>query len=280
MFTFDNAIAYAQDVLHSIACEWRGCEATMNSWRQLQKHLKMHCQNQHAQGTYDCHFHKCAGRIHASFIGLWEHIKLSHLSRVTLLCPVSDCPHTFSGHHSLLMPHICDIHMKLVDRPMAENTGRLRPTYRPYNPVLQDLPPLPRNNIPIYMVTALPVSKAINPRGQRSEMLSKITQRSKKMSRKEQEEEDEEEEDAQLFDDLPNIDMEGINMSRAPILQPRSEQLWLQLSRPYSILSSRVEETKPAVSMGYGAFWAEFKKMEEAGLIDGAGEWPDAEEDE
>ncbi|KZT09914.1 uncharacterized protein LAESUDRAFT_694407 [Laetiporus sulphureus 93-53] len=274
--TSENIIEHAQHVLCLIACEWGGCEAKLNSWRQLQEHLKMHCRNQQAKGTYDCHFHRCAGRIHTSFVDLWEHVQLSHLSRITLICPISGCPHTFSGHRLSLVPHIQDIHMELVGRPIAEITGRLRPTYRPFSPVLRNLPPLPSNNAPIYMVTALPMSKASHPRGQRSEMLSQFTRGSRRMSRKELEEE----EDAQPFSDLPNPDMEAINLSGKLILQPRSEQPWLQLSRPYSMgLSSRVEGTKPPVSISYRAFCTKFHGLEEAALINGTGEWPDAEEE-
>ncbi|KZT70712.1 hypothetical protein DAEQUDRAFT_810323 [Daedalea quercina L-15889] len=90
---------------------------------------------------------------------------------------------------------------------------------------------------------------------------------------------EEDDDDSTPFERLPVVNFNAITEFTDCIIRLRHPEPVPQLSRPPRVTIPPIPEKVPPVSMGFGAFEEKFKELEKAGLIDGAGEWPDENDD-
>ncbi|KAG2366895.1 hypothetical protein BDR07DRAFT_404469 [Suillus spraguei] len=91
LLTPHEILNIAYQVIKPMPCEWEGCTVILNSWYNLTKHTLRHCDRiSNIEGQYQCRYLRCAGRLHTSKDELKAHVDLSHLSRLTISCPVRD----------------------------------------------------------------------------------------------------------------------------------------------------------------------------------------------
>ena len=86
-------------------------------------------------------------------------------------------------------------------------------------------------------------------------------------------EDDDEDEDAIPLADIAPLDA-SIPVFRDYIVLQKPSEPSLQLSRPQQMIVPSVLEREPPVSIGFEAFAARYTELEQAGLIDGSGQWP------
>ncbi|KAH9950131.1 hypothetical protein B0H21DRAFT_26283 [Amylocystis lapponica] len=275
-----NVVEIAQETIQpgSIACEWQGCQAQLSSWKGLQEHLQLHlCQFKPRDNVYDCHFQRCAGRIQATLQDLQLHVDLSHLSRVHLPCPIEGCSEHF-GRHTQLPGHLLEAHAGVLGKRNLHEPGILKPARKPFRRRYRDLADFSSSSsVPVHTILSRPVYRALRQPGSQTDS-SGIARISRKWSRMTEAEdapaEDDDEERAQPFGDLP---VRAVFPSDYSVRRKPPEVM--QLSRPQPLYDPPVPEQPAPISIGYGAFKTKYAALEQAGLIDGSGMWPDGHDD-
>ena len=84
---------------------------------------------------------------------------------------------------------------------------------------------------------------------------------------------EEEEEPAIPLPDLPPVDLRGSPVVYDYVVRPSQPESWKQISRPQQVIHPAMPEKPPRPSIGYDAFAARFERLEQAGLMDGTGNW-------
>lgn len=133
----------AHQVIKPMRCEWEGCTVVLNSSYNLTKHTFRHCDRiSSIEGPYQCRYLKCAGRVHPTKDALKAHVDLSHLSRLSISCPVRDCERVFSRASQLELHFEID-HEDLINRRVTRAFDRLVATAPPSRRIVTHPPPLP-----------------------------------------------------------------------------------------------------------------------------------------
>ncbi|KAI1793569.1 hypothetical protein LXA43DRAFT_1001334 [Ganoderma leucocontextum] len=278
--TAEYAMDVAKEVVQStpqILCEWSRCHTELNSWKSLQEHLHQHCQQQglssSSQGPWECKINRCAGRYHTTLADLQQHIDLSHLSRLNLPCPVMGCAKTFRSG-SGLPEHLRVAHSDVLHPNHASGSNSIRPLRRPCPPRRGDLIALPSHPVPVYMLLCSTVRPA--PRGKTPTASQASRRRWRRMDTQAAAARDDDEDELAIpLADLPPIDLRGCPVVRDYIVRPKLPESWKQTSRPQQVIQPPVPEKPPRPSIGYDAFAARFERLEQAGLMDGTGMWPE-----
>ncbi|PIL25093.1 hypothetical protein GSI_12982 [Ganoderma sinense ZZ0214-1] len=87
--------------------------------------------------------------------------------------------------------------------------------------------------------------------------------------------EEEEEEVAIPLADLPPIELRGNPVVFDYVVRMKPPESWKQMSRPQQVIHPPVPEKPPRPSIGYDAFAVRFERLQQAGLMDGTGDWPE-----
>ncbi|KAI0658016.1 hypothetical protein C8Q70DRAFT_999477 [Cubamyces menziesii] len=273
----DLIIDFAKEAIHPnpLLCDWRGCHAQLNSWKALQEHLHRHCQqldpSPSQQATFECEIPRCSGRFHSTLHDIWQHIDLSHMSRILLPCPVEDCSFSFGRNAYGLPEHFCSFHSEplIVEGPRGYYILRTR--WRPHPHPPESLQPLPEQPVPAYKLTSPVIRPAQVQRG-RTPASSQNGRRGRWRRMNVGEDAPPPEEESLL----PLPDLLPFDPSELPEITVRPRQLepMLRLSRPQHMIAPPVLEPEPPATIGYTAFAARYMELEKAGIIDGSGIWP------
>ncbi|KAI0924775.1 hypothetical protein AcW1_006792 [Taiwanofungus camphoratus] len=283
----ENTIEIAKEVLHStfMSCEWDRCKAQLNSWKALEQHLHLHIEREitRNQQPYECHFQKCAGRIHPTADDLTLHVKLSHLSRVYLPCPVQGCSQQF-GRYTQIPLHMENGHSEVFNKGSTPLSHLLKPMWTSFHTCIREIPQLPPDAATFLAVMDLPIMR---PRRRNETRITssplQVIRKGSKMHLRDPE--DEEFDSHPLEDIFPSQGLLQTTNFSEYIIRRKPPELRAdvptgQLSRPQPILDHPVREKTPPLSMGYDAFTDKYSVLEKAGLIDGTGEWNTNDEPE
>ena len=176
-----------------------------------------------------------------------------------------------------MQAHVEVAHRGLLGQPLASIVKTLRIPKEP--PAPKDLPVLPRDLVPAYMLLCPPVWSAWR-RAPSASQAAARGRRWKRMNMPRSEEEEDEDESAICLEDIKPSSLQDHTACRQYIILRRPVETFLQLSRPQPIQVPPVRPATPPVSIGFDAFAARFEQLDLAGLIDGSGQWPPEPEDE
>lgn len=280
-FSLHNVVQVAKNTLQAtlIPCEWGPCPAKLNSRETFLEHLQYHTAEEVQHETFQCRLMKCSGRLHASEYDLQQHVLLSHLSRMNLPCPVYGCSSVF-GRHIQLVDHVREMHHDLLGHTstLGSQSSHLKPARDPIPLPPRKPPSLPGANMPSFLAFALPVKPSR--RGHRDISLS-LSQTSHKRTRlgepaRHDNPMDIESEPCENLRTLTKLEM----LRELTVRRQKLPDSATQLSRPQYLTLPPIREMPPQARVGYPAFEARFKELENAGLIDGTGEWAEEEDDD
>ncbi|KIJ65721.1 hypothetical protein HYDPIDRAFT_131134 [Hydnomerulius pinastri MD-312] len=265
----DRVLELAHSIIQLMPCEWEGCSMTLNSWQTLAKHLQKHCNRASPQdGIYHCLYSRCSGRLHSSLSALRSHVELSHLSRVSLLCPVRGCEEVFIRTPQL-EGHFEHAHRDLLGRHVSPDVLSPMAILAPPHP-LRRPPALPNSKSNTYTVTAS-IAKA--PR-RRQNQLNGIERISRKWSRLDVQDEDADEKPVAFDDQVPfnilpdtpqSMECFDSRIEVRPQLRPISKQSIL--SRPQPVVHPPVRDGVVEETMGYSTFVRKVDKLVEDGVL-------------
>ncbi|KAL6298650.1 hypothetical protein BKA93DRAFT_931974 [Sparassis latifolia] len=180
------------------------------------------------------------------------------------------------AHHGQVSIHFQEDHPHLVDKTVPFKSHVLKTMCKPYHIHVGQLAPIPSEMTTLYHLFSYPVARACR----RAQLLSQEAHISRKWTRMMASQVTEDSANAQPFDDLTKFGTAHILDSVDFVVQKKPPEPALQLSRPQYISDPPIPEVPPPLSMSYKAFFAKFKEMEKAGVVDGMGEWPESDEDE
>ncbi|GBE80425.1 hypothetical protein SCP_0301400 [Sparassis crispa] len=276
VLSLESIIGITKEVVQPIpiSCEWGICKAELNSWSALFHHMQLHLQAaRNKDRGFECCFQKCTGRIQGTYSDLESHVELSHLVRVHLPCPVQGCSQVFARHGQVSI-HFQEDHPHLIDKTVPFKSHVLKSMRQPSRIHIAQLAPIPSEMTELFHLLSYPVARACK----RAQRLSQESRISRKWSRMMASQDTEDSADAQPFDNLTKFEPPA-NFNDFIVWRKPSEPA-MQLSRPQFISVPSIPEVPPLLSMSYKAFFAKFKELEKAGLVDGTGEWPESDEGE
>ena len=142
-----------------------------------------------------------------------------------------------------------------------------------------NLKPLPPQPVPMYTLLCPPVHPAA--RGKTPTASQTNRRKWRRMNTQVAAAQDEEEEEPAIpLPDLPPVDLRGSPVVYDYVVRPSQPESWKQISRPQQVIHPAMPEKPPRPSIGYDAFAARFERLEQAGLMDGTGNWPEEGWDE
>lgn len=260
----DDLLALACNAINPTPCEWEGCQILLNSWQTLFKHLLRHCSYVSQQdGMYRCQFSRCSGRLHSSLHALKLHVELSHLSRVSLPCPIRDCDAVFVRVPQL-ETHFEEIHRKYFGDHVPART--IIPQASLAVPTSLALPPpLSSSDAPSHTMTV----SVISSKRRASQIPPDGTSRlPRKWSRLNAQDDDDEVHDDIIFGDLPSLalskgsaDLVTVEVGKKPV------GLQDQLSRPQPVLSPPISTDDVADSILYPVFSRRVDRLVVDGIL-------------
>ncbi|WWC58661.1 uncharacterized protein I303_101205 [Kwoniella dejecticola CBS 10117] len=119
-------------------CAWSGCEAILNSWATLEKHIH-HCHlypSHTPPGPVQCHWNDC-GQMLIHRNACEEHVLKNHMGQFSARCPFN-C--LFEGDSlPALMAHIERRHLQATTDDFMPGLIHIKPQIPPFS----ELPPLP-----------------------------------------------------------------------------------------------------------------------------------------
>ncbi|KAG1741103.1 hypothetical protein EDB19DRAFT_1828233 [Suillus lakei] len=259
----------AHQVIKPMPCEWEGCTVILNSWYNLTKHTLRHCDRiSNTEGQYQCRYLRCAGRVHATKDALKAHVDLSHLSRLTISCPVRDCEQVFP-RASQLEAHFETDHDDLVNRRVTWAFERLVATAPPTQRIVTYPPPLPlkhklHNHFTVPLVS-LPHHKPRDP-------FAPVEPISRKWRRLDAPDADADSNHIIPFDNLvrPVI---ASQQSKGLVLDVRRKPPSLnedqRLSYPQPMLRPPPRDDRVSTTIGISIFERKFEELARDGVVDG-----------
>ncbi|KAG0709206.1 hypothetical protein DFH29DRAFT_887014 [Suillus ampliporus] len=263
----------AHQVIKPLPCEWEGCTVVLNSCYNLTKHTLRHCDHiANTEGQYQCHYLRCAGRLHTTKDALKAHVDLSHLSRIIMTCPIRDCEQGFS-RASQLESHFELNHKDLVNRRVTRAFERLVPTALPTPRVVTHPPPLPSHRELHHWHFTAPVI-SLPPRHKQCGQLVPIEPISRKWRRLDAPDED----DGNGNHIIPLDDLvrpaTPLQQSKELVLDVRSKLLSLdenqRLSYPQSMPHPPPRDDLVSTTIGYSVFQQKFGELAKDGVVDGS----------
>ncbi|KAL4063162.1 hypothetical protein J3A83DRAFT_1418811 [Scleroderma citrinum] len=194
----------------------------------LEGHLLQHCSHSLPQdGMYCCQVARCSGRFHQSLSGLKAHIELSHMSRMSLPCPIRGCDEAFV-RASLLENHLEEVHRKdLADSVSAD---AIAPLAKPSIP--SSLPPPPslsHSCLPQHIT----VASVVPSKRRASQMgLNGTNRLPRRWSRLDLQDDDQDHETI-TFDDLPRLQLSKSSNEPIPVkVRKKLHTAQTRVSRP------------------------------------------------
>ncbi|RPD64267.1 hypothetical protein L227DRAFT_323442 [Lentinus tigrinus ALCF2SS1-6] len=236
--------------------------------------------------AFQCQFERCAVRLHDSRLSLVEHINFSHMSRISLLCPVEGCSTTFTYKQAA---SAIPAHLRTEHRFGGSFPTRLPPlrhSRMPKPPPRKPLPPLPPDPVPVYTLLCPPMREKHPKAGSTASQAARRGRWKRMGSRAPPPEDSDDEDESMPFADLdPQASTayycDRGNECRDWVVHKAPSEPSLQLSRPQPMIIPPIPENPLPRSIGYAAFAERFAQLELAGAIDGSGQWPqeDSERD-
>ncbi|KAI6044258.1 hypothetical protein EDC04DRAFT_2643766 [Pisolithus marmoratus] len=261
----DDLLPLAYNAIKPTPCEWEGCQIVLNSWQTLSKHLLRHCSCilQQVDGMYHCRFSRCSGRLHSSLRALKSHVELSHLSRVSLPCPIRDCDAVI-----IRVPQL-ETHFEEVHR---EDFGDHVPTHSivpqatPAIPTtLVPPPPLPSFDVPSHtmMVSVIPSKRRAS-----QTSLDGTSRLPRKWSRLNVQDDGDEDHSDVVFNDLPSLKLSKGSADPITVeVSKKSVDVQAQLSRPQRVISPRVSTDDVPDSILYPTFSRRVDRLVADGIL-------------
>ncbi|KIK07777.1 hypothetical protein K443DRAFT_673038 [Laccaria amethystina LaAM-08-1] len=137
-------------------CDWdigksggkpKTCQVVLGSWDLLRKHIHVHCRSQRKQNAripIECRLPRCNFKLQKSCEDLEKHVDESHLSRISLDCPIRGCG-SVSWRLAAFPKHFEDAHKNLSGGIVRMPSDLLLPSSEPFPPSLKSPPPLPND---------------------------------------------------------------------------------------------------------------------------------------
>lgn len=270
LLTPHEILNIAHQVIKPMPCEWEGCTVILNSWYNLTKHTLRHCDRiSNMEGQYQCRYLRCAGRLHTSKDELKAHVDLSHLSRLTISCPVQDCERFFP-RASQLKTHFETDHKDLVDMRVTRAFDRLVATAPPLRRIMIRPPPLPSHELHSWQFTipavSLPPHKPFGP-------LAPVEPISRKWRRLDAPDKDDSDSDHIIpLDDLVRP-VTPSHQSKKLVLDIRKKVPSLnenqRLSYPQSMPRPPPRDDFVPTTIGFSIFERKFEELAKDGVVNG-----------
>lgn len=262
----DELLALACNAIKPTPCEWEGCQIVLNSWQTLLKHLLRHCAYVSQQdGMYHCKFSRCAGRLHSSRHALKSHVELSHLSRVSLPCPIQGCNAEFV-RVPLLETHFEEVHRKDFGDHVPAHAIVHQATPAIPTTLVPPLSPLSLV-VPSYtMMVSVTCSK--RRAGQTSlNGTSRLPRKWSRLNAQDDSDEDENHNDI-VFNDLPSVQLRKGSVDPVTVeVSKKSLDVQAQLSRPQPVISPPISTDDVPDSILYPTFSRRVDKLVADGIL-------------
>lgn len=260
----DDLLSLACNAINPTPCEWESCQVVLNSQQTLLKHLLRHCSYVSQQdGMYRCQFSRCSGRLHSSLHVLKLHVELSHLTRVSLPCPIRDCDAVFVRVPQL-ETHFEETHRKDFGDHVPAHA--IIPQAFPTIPTgLVPPPSLSSSDVPSHTMT---VSVISSKRCASQTSLDGTSRLPRKWSRLDAQDDDDKVHDDIIFGDLPSLalskgsaDLVTVEVSKKPA------DVQAQLSRPQPVISPPISTDDVADSILYPVFSRRVDRLVVDGIL-------------
>ncbi|KAI6112733.1 hypothetical protein F5141DRAFT_1109355 [Pisolithus sp. B1] len=253
----DDLLSLACNAINPTPCEWEGCQIVLNSQQTLFKHLLRHCSYVSQQ------FSRCSGRLHSSLHVLKLHVELSHLTRVSLPCPIRDCDAVFVRVPQL-ETHFEETHRKDFGDHVPAHA--IIPQAFPTIPTgLVPPPSLSSSDVPSHTMT---VSVISSKRCASQTSLDGTSRLPRKWSRLDAQDDDDKVHDDIIFGDLPSLalskgsaDLVTVEVSKKPA------DVQAQLSRPQPVISPPISTDDVADSILYPVFSRRVDRLVVDGIL-------------
>ncbi|KAH7926440.1 hypothetical protein BV22DRAFT_1063046 [Leucogyrophana mollusca] len=265
MFSKDHVLTIAQHVSKPNPCEWEGCRVVLNCWNNLSKHLHQHCAEvQIKEDAYECGYSRCAGRLHSAISELKNHINQSHLSRISLYCPVRDCNEAFP-RPALLTSHFDTYHHNLFGVPLSCAYIHFSPTACPTRrkPFPPAPPPLLSNSFSAVPLCVTTLSRRRHDNPSSGELIGR------KWSRMEVQDEDGEDDRHIAFSDLrhPQVPCHSSPESIDVVVRKALPGATERLARPQPMEQPPVRDVVPRETMLYCTFYRKVEQLMSDGVL-------------
>lgn len=260
----DDLLALACNAIKPTPCEWEGCQTLLNSWQTLLKHLLRHCAHVSQQdGMYRCQLSRCSGRLHSSLHALKLHVELSHLSRVSLPCPIRDCDAVFARVPQL-QTHFEETHRKDFGDHVPAHA--IIPQASPAIPTSLVPPPLlSSSDVPSHTMMVSVISSKCRASQMSLDGTSRLP---RKWSRLNAQDGEDEVHDDIVFGDLPSltlskgsVDPVTVEVSKQPV------DVRAQLSRPQPVIYPPISTDDVADSILYPIFSRRVDRLVVDGIL-------------
>ncbi|KAI6125389.1 hypothetical protein EDD16DRAFT_456833 [Pisolithus croceorrhizus] len=212
---------------------------------------------------YRCQFSRCSGRLHSSLHALKLHVELSHLSRVSLPCPIQECDAVFVRVPQL-ETHFEETHRKDFGDHVPAHA--IIPQAFPAAPTnLVPPPSLSSSDVPSHTMT-LSVTSSKRRASQTSP--DDTNRLPRKWSRLNAQDRKDEAHDDIVFGDLPSLalskgsaDLVAMEVSKKPV------NVRTQLSRPQPVISPPISTDDVADSILYPVFSRRVDRLVVDGIL-------------